>query len=106
MIPQIFLFLDMGGGELALIALVIFIVLGPDKIPEMARKFGKAMRFVRTATNDIKREINIDEDIMQKPRSYSHTTKTEETSEPTVNSKPKPENTENIEDKPDNKSAI
>ena len=58
------LFLDISGGELALIVLFIFIVLGPDKLPEIARKFGKMMRFIRKATDDIKREINIDEDLI------------------------------------------
>lgn len=72
MVPSILLFLDMGAGEFMLVALVIFIVLGPDKIPDIARKFGKTMRYIRKATDDIKREINIDEDLIQKPRSYSH----------------------------------
>ncbi|MBN1650050.1 MAG: twin-arginine translocase TatA/TatE family subunit [Bacteroidales bacterium] len=75
MIPSMLLFLDISGGELAIIVLFIFIVLGPDKLPEVARKFGKAMRFVRKATDDIKREINIDEDLIQKPRNYTYTKK-------------------------------
>ena len=74
--PSILLFLDISGVELIIIALVIFIVVGPEKIPEIARKFGKAMRYIRKATDDIKREINIDEDLIQKPRSYSYTKKT------------------------------
>ena len=65
------LFFNISGGELAIIALLIFIVLGPDKLPEIARKFGKMMRFIRKATADIKNEINIDEDLVQKPRSYT-----------------------------------
>ena len=84
------LFFNISGGELAIIALLIFIVLGPDKLPDIARKFGKAMRFVRKATDDIKREINIDEDLVQKPRSYSHTKKS--------SANPKAENAEPIED--------
>ncbi len=84
------LFFNISGGELAIIALLIFIVLGPDKMPEIARKFGKTMRFIRKATDDIKREINIDEDLVQKPRSYSNTKK----SSPS----PKTENAEPIED--------
>ena len=83
------LFFNISGGELAIIALLIFIVLGPDKMPEIARKFGKAMRYVRRATDDIKREINIDEDLIQKPRSYSHTKKTAP-----INKTPKAENTQ------------
>ncbi len=70
------LFFNISGGELAIIALLIFIVLGPDKMPDIARKFGKAMRFVRKATEDIKREINIDDDLIQKTRYNSHTKKT------------------------------
>lgn len=66
------LFFNISGGELAIIALLIFIVLGPDKLPEIARKFGKTMRYIRKATDDIKREINLDDDLIQKPRSYSH----------------------------------
>lgn len=66
------LFFNISGGELAIIALLIFIVLGPDKLPDIARKFGKTMRFIRKATDDIKKEINIDEDLAQKPRSYTH----------------------------------
>lgn len=73
---SLLLFLDISGGELVIIALVIFIVLGPDKLPEIARKFGKAMRYVRSATEDIKREINVDEDIIQKPRNYTYPNKT------------------------------
>lgn len=72
---SLLLFLDISGGELVIIALVIFIVLGPDKLPEIARKFGKAMRYVRSATEDIKREINVDEDIIQKPRNYTYPNK-------------------------------
>lgn len=73
---SILLFFNISGGELAVIALIIFIVLGPDKIPDIARKFGKTMRYIRRATDEIKREINIDEDLIQKPRSNSYTKKT------------------------------
>ncbi|RLD38899.1 MAG: twin-arginine translocase TatA/TatE family subunit [Bacteroidetes bacterium] len=74
MMPSVLLFFNISGGEIAIIALLIFIVLGPEKMPDIARKFGKTMRYIRKATDDIKREINIDEDIMQK--SSPHTKKT------------------------------
>jgi len=66
-IPNVLLFLDFGGGEIIIILLVILIVLGPDKIPEFAKKAGDIMRFVRTATDDIKTEINKETDAVQKP---------------------------------------
>ncbi|WP_410878731.1 twin-arginine translocase TatA/TatE family subunit [Myroides sp. DW712] len=47
-----------GGGELFFIILVILMLFGSDKVPEMARAFGKFMAQVKNATNDIKSEIN------------------------------------------------
>lgn len=61
------LFLDFGGGEIIIILLVILIVLGPDKIPEFAKKAGQVMRYVKGATDDIKKEINKETDEVQKP---------------------------------------
>jgi len=103
MMPSMLLFFNISGGELAVIALLIFVVLGPDKMPDIARKFGKAMRYVRKATEDIKREINIDEDLVQKPRSYSYTKKTA-----SVNKTPEPREsqddiTSSVDETKDNK---
>ncbi|MHC5309039.1 Sec-independent protein translocase subunit TatA/TatB [Myroides sp. LJL116] len=52
-----------GGGELFFILLIILMLFGSDKVPEMARTFGKFMAQVKNATNDIKHEItkNVDE---------------------------------------------
>jgi sec-independent protein translocase protein TatA len=57
------LFLDIGGGELVVILLVIVMFFGADKIPEMARGLGKGMRQFKDATGSIQREIekSIDE---------------------------------------------
>ena len=63
----ILLFLDFGGGEIIIILLVILVILGPDKIPEFAKKAGQVMRYVRNATDDIKKEINKETDEIQKP---------------------------------------
>ncbi len=47
-----------GGGEIVFIILVILMLFGSDKIPEIARTFGKVMNQVKHATNDIKNEIH------------------------------------------------
>ncbi|MEC4115435.1 Sec-independent protein translocase subunit TatA/TatB [Myroides phaeus] len=47
-----------GGGELFFIILIILMFFGSDKVPEMARAFGKFMAQLKNATNDIKQEIN------------------------------------------------
>ena len=65
--PTIVLFLDFGGGEIIIILLVILIVLGPDKIPAFAKKAGEVLRYVRKATDDIKREINKETEEIQTP---------------------------------------
>ena len=38
--------------------LIVVMVFGADKIPEIARGLGKGIRQVKDATNDIKKEIN------------------------------------------------
>lgn len=40
-----------------IILLAAFIVLGPSKIPEIARKIGRGMNEIRRASDEIKREI-------------------------------------------------
>ena len=46
-----------GGGEIVFIILVILMLFGSDKIPEIARTLGKIMAQLKNATNDIKSEI-------------------------------------------------
>lgn len=67
MMPTALLFLDFGGGEILIILLVILIVLGPNKIPEFAKKAGQVLRYIKNATDDIKREINKETEEIQKP---------------------------------------
>jgi sec-independent protein translocase protein TatA len=51
-------YLFIGGPEIFIIILIVVMVFGADKIPEIARGLGKGMRQVKDATNDIKKEIN------------------------------------------------
>ncbi|MDA9245895.1 twin-arginine translocase TatA/TatE family subunit [Polaribacter sp.] len=51
-------FLFIGGPEIFVILLIVVMVFGADKIPEIARGLGKGIRQVKDATNDIKKEIN------------------------------------------------
>jgi len=47
-----------GGGEFIFIIIVVLMLFGSDKIPEMARALGKGMAQLRNATNEVKSEIN------------------------------------------------
>ncbi len=52
------IFLFIGGPEIFVILLIVVMVFGADKIPEIARGLGKGIRQVKDATNEIKKEIN------------------------------------------------
>ena len=52
-----------GMPEMILILAVALIVIGPKKLPDLAKSLGKAMREFRTATQDIKASFEVDDDI-------------------------------------------
>tara|TARA_R110002096_G_scaffold74101_1_gene175627 strand:- start:181595 stop:181885 length:291 start_codon:yes stop_codon:yes gene_type:complete len=54
----IFLLFNLGGGEIVFILLVVIMLFGAKRIPEIARGLGKGIREVKNAANDIKSEIN------------------------------------------------
>lgn len=45
------------GGEIFFILFIVVMVFGADKIPDIAKGLGKAMRQLKDATEDIKQEI-------------------------------------------------
>jgi len=49
--------LFIGGPEIIVVLLFIVMFFGSKKIPELAKGLGKAMREVKDASNDIKKEI-------------------------------------------------
>ena len=50
------------GAEIAFILFILIMVFGADKIPEIARFFGKTMKSFRHATDEIKTEITKQKD--------------------------------------------
>jgi sec-independent protein translocase protein TatA len=50
--------LFISGSEIFIIVLVVLVLFGAKKIPELAKGLGKGMREFKKATDDIKREIN------------------------------------------------
>ena len=50
--------LFISGPEIFVVMLIVVILFGADKIPEIARGLGKGMRQIKDATNDIKKEIS------------------------------------------------
>lgn len=56
---------DVGFSELIVIALVALIVIGPERLPRVARTLGallgRAQRYVNDVKSDIQREVDLDE---------------------------------------------
>ena len=56
---------DIGFSELMVIAIVALVVIGPERLPKVARTagllFGRFQRYVNTVKADINREIQLDE---------------------------------------------
>ncbi len=48
-----------GGTELFIILVIALIVLGPNKMPEIAKMLGRAMGELQKATSDLKNEIDV-----------------------------------------------
>ncbi len=51
-------FLFISGQEIFIILLIAVVFFGAKRIPELARGLGQGIKYVRNATNELKREIN------------------------------------------------
>lgn len=54
------LFLSPSGGEIIIVLVVILLLFGSKRIPDLARGLGKGIREIKNATSDIQREITKD----------------------------------------------
>ena len=52
-----FLFMNLGGGEIFIILLVVLIFFGAKRIPELAKGMGKGMREFKDAMNGVENEV-------------------------------------------------
>jgi len=57
--------------ELIIIMAIALIVIGPSKLPDLARALGKGMAEFRKATQEIKDSLDLDEDIEEVKRDLS-----------------------------------
>ncbi|MHB1844837.1 MAG: Sec-independent protein translocase subunit TatA/TatB [Deltaproteobacteria bacterium] len=48
---------NVGPGELMVILILALILLGPEKLPEVAKAVGKGMRELRRATEDLRETV-------------------------------------------------
>ena len=55
---QLLFLQNLGAGEIIIIALVILLLFGGKKIPELMRGLGKGVRSFKEGVNDIENDIN------------------------------------------------
>ncbi len=51
------MFLFISGAEIFIILVIVVMLFGADKLPELARGLGKGMQQLKNATNEVKKEI-------------------------------------------------
>lgn len=60
------MFENLGMGELLIIMVVVLILFGGKKIPEVAKNLGKGISEFKKGLNDLKKEITITDDDIKK----------------------------------------
>ena len=61
------IFSNLGPWEIMIIVLVILLLFGAKKIPELAQGIGKGMKEFRKALKDVESEIKIDDKDQKNP---------------------------------------
>ena len=59
-----------GMPELLLLLAIALIIIGPKKLPDLAKSLGRAMREFKKATNEFKETIQIDEDLSDVKKAF------------------------------------
>ena len=57
---------DLGLQELVVIFVVALLVFGPNKLPELAKAMGKGVAQLKRALSDIKSEVDVEVDAIEK----------------------------------------
>ena len=78
---------DVGFSELVVIGIVALIVIGPERLPAVARTVGTLLGRIRRYANDVKSEVNrelqleevrkMQQDLAEKARALEHETSRE-----------------------------
>ena len=59
----------LGTAELLIILFIALVVLGPKELPKVARTLGRGIRELQRAKDDIKKNIEFEDDLDEKTKS-------------------------------------
>ena len=59
---------NLGAGEILLIALIVLLLFGGKKIPELMKGLGKGVRSFKVGMNNIEKDINSPEENREAPK--------------------------------------
>lgn len=57
------MFPGVGMDEMLVIIVLVLVLFGSKQLPELARGLGKAMRELKKATDDVKRELDVTDEF-------------------------------------------
>lgn len=90
-----------GMPELLVILVVALIVFGPNKLPEIGKSMGRAVREFKKAVNEFKQSMEIDTDLSEVKKAFDQM---KDGVNETVELKQKPDPQKTAETKPDEKT--
>jgi sec-independent protein translocase protein TatB len=82
-----------GMPEMLLILAIALIVIGPKKLPDLAKSLGRALREFKKATSELKESIELDSELKEVKKSFTNSITDKEgalKSQPEVTDNPKP----------------
>lgn len=95
------MFGNLGAGEILLVLLIALIVLGPDKLPDAARKIGNVMGELRRMSNGFQEEFRAAIDDAGRPPLEP----VKEDAAPTAEEHPEPKSDDTTAATPDDSAA-
>ncbi len=94
-----------GFPELIIIMAIALIVIGPSKLPDLARALGKGMAEFRKATQEIKDSLDLDEDLEEVKRDLTDSISGIDSDMDFDYPQPEEEDTPKPEDSPDHRES-
>jgi sec-independent protein translocase protein TatB len=82
-----------GMPEMLLILAIALIVIGPKKLPDLAKSLGRALREFKKATSELKESIELDGELKEAKKSFTNSftdKKSASKNQPKVTDNPKP----------------